>query len=103
MPLINTKTKMEVTNVETRVWEDMLARFELFADKVEALCESHTEQRLQRWLDNEQVCLLLQISKRTLHTYRSQGLLPYTQINAKMFYRPQDVEKVIEKFKQQAL
>ena len=38
---------------------------------------------------------VLNISLRTLQTYRSNRMLPYTQIGYKMFYKPKDVEKLI--------
>ena len=36
------------------------------------------------------------ISKRTLQTYRDRGLLPYSQINHKIYYRTEDVEAFVE-------
>lgn len=77
-----------------------MTKFEAFATKVEALCAVHGEKRLDQWLDNQQVCQLLRISKRTLHTYRSNGLLGYSQINHKMFYRPQDIERLLARLNQ---
>ena len=38
----------------------------------------------------------LGISKRTLQTYRDRGLLPYSQINHKIYYRTEDVEVFVE-------
>jgi DNA-binding transcriptional MerR regulator len=38
-----------------------------------------------------------EISKRTLQTYRTNGTLPFTRIENKMFYRPEDVEMVIRR------
>jgi DNA-binding transcriptional MerR regulator len=42
------------------------------------------------------VCEKLGISKRTLQTYRDRGLLPYSQINHKIYYRTEDVEAFVE-------
>lgn len=47
-------------------------------------------------LDNQEVCQILNISLRTLQTYRSIRMLPYTQIEYKMFYKPEDVGKLLE-------
>ena len=47
-------------------------------------------------LDNQDVCQILNISLRTLQTYRSNRMLPYTQIGYKMFYKPEDVGKLLE-------
>ena len=50
------------------------------------------------WADgyNQDVCQILNISLRTLQTYRSNRMLPYTQIGYKMFYKPEDVGKLLE-------
>ena len=42
------------------------------------------------------MCEKLGISKRTLQTYRDRGLLPYSQINHKIYYRTEDVEAFVE-------
>jgi hypothetical protein len=76
----------------------MMSRFEAFAQKVEKLCEGQ-DKGLKKWFDNQEVCQILNISKRSLQTYRDNGTLPYTQINHKMFYKPEDVEQVINKLK----
>lgn len=44
------------------------------------------------WLHNGDVCKLLNISKRTLQHYRDTGVLPFSQIGHKCYYRREDVE-----------
>ena len=90
---------MEVINIEAGAFEAMMNRFEAFTQKVENLCGYHQDKSLNRWLDNQDVCRLLNISKRTLQTYRDNGTLSFTQINHKIFYKPEDVEAVINKLK----
>ena len=90
---------MEVINMEAQTFEAMMSRFEAFCDRVEKLCGDHQDKSLNRWLDNQDVCRILNISKRTLQTYRDNGTLSFTQINHKIFYKPEDVEAVIHKLK----
>lgn len=90
---------MEIINVEARTFEAMMARFEAFAQNVENICRNNTDKGMQKWLDNQDVCKILNISKRTLQTYRDNGTLPFSQINHKMFYRAEDVEQVINNLK----
>ena len=70
---------MEIINIEAKVFEEMTTRFEQFDKRVEALC-FRKDKKLRIWLDNQDVCQLLNISKRTLQTYRNNGILPYSQI-----------------------
>lgn len=50
-----------------------------------------------KWLDVQEVCQLLHISKRTLINYRAEGLLPYSQISAKIYFKSSDIEAYLEK------
>jgi hypothetical protein len=89
---------MEIINIEARAFEAMAVRFEQFVKRVEMLCV-RKDKKLQKWLDNQDVCLLLNISKRTLQTYRDNGTLPYSQIGHKMYYKSEDVEQVLKQLK----
>ena len=87
---------MEVINIEAGAFEAMMNRFEAFTGKVENLCGDHQDKGLHRWLDNQDVCRILNISKRTLQTYREKGLLPFSRIRHKIFYKPEDVGKLLQ-------
>lgn len=86
---------MGIVNVESRTFERMLTRFEEFARRMDALCHALRIGEPEPWLDNQQVCQLLNISKRTLQTLRSNGSLSYTQINHKIYYRAEDVRSFL--------
>ena len=62
---------------------------------MDALCHAHRIGESEPWLDNQQVCQLLNISKRTLQTLRSNGSLSCTQINHKIYYRAEDVRSFL--------
>jgi hypothetical protein len=47
-------------------------------------------------LDNQDLCIMLSISKRTLQRYRSLGWLPFKRIDQKTYYLQSDVEKFIK-------
>ena len=50
---------------------------------------------LEEWIDNQEVMQLLHISSRTLQTLRSNGTLPYSRINNKIYYRRQDIQRIL--------
>ncbi|KAA6348327.1 hypothetical protein EZS27_004217 [termite gut metagenome] len=85
---------MEIVNIEAKTFEAMLSKFESFATKMEHLCRLYGNKESE-WLDNQDVCMLLNISPRTLQTLRDNGTLAYSQINHKTYYKPQDIEKVL--------
>jgi hypothetical protein len=47
-------------------------------------------------LDNQDLCFMLNVSKRTLQRFRSSGFLPYKRINQKLYYLESDVLKFIK-------
>ncbi|MDR3093284.1 MAG: helix-turn-helix domain-containing protein [Bacteroidales bacterium] len=47
-------------------------------------------------LDNQDLCMMLNVSKRSLQRYRSLGWLPYRQIDQKMYYLQSEVERFIK-------
>lgn len=49
-----------------------------------------------RFLDNFDLCQMLNVSKRTLQRYRSSGELPYEMLHHKTLYRESDVRRFIE-------
>mgnify|MGYP003607537403 CR=1 FL=1 len=53
-------------------------------------------QQATKWLDHQEACQLLGISKRTLQTYRSKGILGSTQINRKTYFRLSEVELLMQ-------
>ena len=50
----------------------------------------------ERWLDNQEVCLMLDITKRTLQTYKDKGMLPYSKLNRKNYYKFSDVQALLD-------
>lgn len=71
------------------------------SDEIKQLLEKsrklRSSQKENKYLDNQDVCLLLNISPRTLQTYRDKRILPYIQINRKCYYELEDVNLFIEK------
>ncbi|MDR1729108.1 MAG: helix-turn-helix domain-containing protein [Prevotellaceae bacterium] len=53
------------------------------------------EVSLEDWIDGQDVMHTLHISPRTLQTLRSNGTLPYSRIGNKIYYRRQDIIKIL--------
>ena len=94
---------MEIVSIEKKTFEEMKERFGCFSRHVKELCARYRPPGKMNWMDGAvvlgygaDVCEKLGISKRTLQTYRDRGLLPYSQINHKIYYRTEDVEVFVE-------
>ncbi|MDR3226350.1 MAG: helix-turn-helix domain-containing protein [Prevotellaceae bacterium] len=71
-------------------------------DRLESLENKLTDKKKERHtiggellLDNQDLCLMLNVSKRTLQRYRSLELLPFRRISQKTYYLESDVQKFI--------
>lgn len=84
---------MDVIAIEGKTFEHIKERFETFAKHIKQWCG--TDQANSKWLDNQDVCNILNISKRTLQYYRNNGKISFSQINSKCYYKASDVEKLL--------
>lgn len=50
------------------------------------------------WIDSQDVMQKLHVSVRTLQSWRTNGLLPYSRINNKIYYRKSDILSLLNKF-----
>lgn len=84
---------MDIIAIESKTFDQMKERFKDFSRQMKDLCGDNQDK--EQWLGNGDVCSLLQISSRTLQSYRDNGILPYSQIGRKCYYRVSDVEQLI--------
>ncbi len=53
------------------------------------------EKTEEVWIDKQEIMMRMHISDRTLQTWRSKGLLPYTCIGRKIFYKESDLKNLL--------
>ena len=75
--------------------------FRSLSDQIQEIKEIVSENLKQKegglkdWLDNQDVCQFLNISKRTLQYYRDKNILSFSKIGNKIYYKRVDVEKLL--------
>ena len=78
--------------------EKIMERFDNLENRIEKP-EGQTKAPTldgERLYDNQDICLLLNICKRTLQRYRTLGWLTYYRIDQKAYYKESDVKKFID-------
>ena len=93
--ITKTKQNMEVISIERSTYEELLTSFNSFVAQMRTMANRGNNKSLGEWLDNQDVCQMLNISPRTLQTLRDNGTLAYSQINRKVYYKPEDVKSVL--------
>ncbi len=77
------------------ILERILREIELLHEKSDELLSRKSSKEI-KLLDNQDLCQLLHVDKRTLQRYRSKGILEYTRIGGKTFYTPESIRELIE-------
>lgn len=91
-----------MSNEEFHTWvEQVNSRLDRLEIKTEKLLKRENILDGEILLDNQDLCFLLKISKRSLQRYRSEKLLKYHIIRQKTYYYESDVQSFIkENFRQ---
>ena len=87
---------MEIISIEKKTFEELVSRLGQFVKRMDSINRKRSSRRMSYWMDKHDVCQALKISPRTLQTLRDSGRLPYSKINNRIYYRPEDVERLIE-------
>lgn len=77
-------------------FEQLMKRLDRIDSYLEKMAIKEKLLEGEKLLDNQDVCQLLNVSKRTLQRYRSSGELPYQMVYHKTFYKESDVEAFIK-------
>jgi excisionase family DNA binding protein len=75
--------------------------FQKLVEKLDAISirlnnQKETTPLSDVWMDNQDVCELLHISKRTLQHYRDSGKIPFSQVGAKIYYKASDIDDFLQ-------
>ena len=57
---------MEIISMDIRTFDALMTRVKTIEEKADILCKRQEDLGLKKWLDNQEVCDIHGISKRTL-------------------------------------
>lgn len=77
--------------------EDTLKQIQFCLQEIQKRLDGFEKKESKEILDNQDVMQLLNISPRTLQNYRNQGVIPYSKIEGKIYYKMKDIRTLIEK------
>ena len=87
---------MNIDKENFEAWmERIMDRFDRQDKKLDKMTERRNMLDGEILLDNQDLCQLLNVSKRTLQRYRDSGALPFQTLYQKTFYKESDVHMFI--------
>ena len=87
---------MYIDNEKFEAWmERIMERFDKQDKTLDKMSKRRNMLDGEYLLDNQDLCQLLLVSKRTLQRYRSTGELPFQMVYHKTYYKESDVHKFI--------
>jgi hypothetical protein len=76
----------------------ILDRLDILENKITKKKKTRYTVNGELLYDNQDICVMMNISKRTLQRFRSSGRLPYRRIDQKTFYLESDVKNFIQEY-----
>ncbi len=87
---------MELTIIETSAYLELRRQLNTLSVQVQDFQKKVSPPTPDKWMDAQEVCIALSISKRCLQNYRDKGLIPYSNIGGKFFYKETDIQQILE-------
>lgn len=86
---------MEIVNIEANAFIEMNNVLSKIEKQLKGLDSS--KSKLDEWLDNQDVCILMNISDRKLLSLRQKGIIPFSRIDRKVYYKKDDILNYMRK------
>lgn len=83
---------MEVVTFQSTVYQELVGKIDAINHRLNA----KEKEPKEKWLDNQELMQLMKISKRTAQHYRDSGLISFSQVGNKIYYKLSDVEELLK-------
>ena len=87
---------MEIVIVEKKAFEDFIQTVEYLLSRITDTDARTREKQPEQWLDTADVCVSLQLNRRTVYSLREQGKLPFSQFQHRVYYKAKDVKALAD-------
>ena len=81
---------MEFVCIEAKAFMEMNEALEAVEKKMRETCGGGICS-MDDWIDNQEACMLMNVSPRKLLQLRRSRIIPYSHIDRKVYYRRQDI------------
>lgn len=87
---------MDVITVDSNVYKELNAKVNAIAKFVASLEKKFEEETADGWVDTYEVSTFLHVSEKTLQRLRNEGLVTFSRIRGRIFFRISEVERMVK-------
>ncbi|MBK8516077.1 MAG: helix-turn-helix domain-containing protein [Saprospiraceae bacterium] len=84
---------MDVVLLSSQQYQDLLKRL----DKIQQEVSNKQKSPVDTFIDNQEFIQIMNVSKRTAQSWRDEGIISFSQIGSKIYYRMSDVQALLDK------
>lgn len=86
---------MECKMIESAAYRELQSLVIRLCGRIAHLASSTVSPKPDKWLTQEEVCKALRITKRALQYYCQTGVIPYTALGNKIFFKEEDIHRIL--------
>ena len=80
--------------IESKAYKEIVAKIDVIANYV--FSQEDTKNEDEIWVDSYEVCTFLQISDRTLQRLRAKGVVAFSNIGGRCYYKIGELKRLLE-------
>ncbi|MCT4645790.1 MAG: helix-turn-helix domain-containing protein [Carboxylicivirga sp.] len=85
-----------VVIVDEHLFNKLMSKIDHLSDKIDNINIAKNDGFKDRWYITEDVCKLLNVSRRTLQTMRDNKIIAYKKTGRKIYYKASEIESYLE-------
>lgn len=86
---------MECKMIESAAYRELQSLVIRLCGRITHPASSTVSPKPDKWLTQEEVCKALRITKRALQYDRQTGVIPYTTLGNKIFFKEEDIHRIL--------
>lgn len=94
--LTTLKNNMDFIMIDAALFDSLLEILNKLVGVANKIRNNEKDAVLEQQLDGQEVCEILDVTKRTLQTLRETGKIAYTMVKHKTYYRPKDMQVFLD-------
>lgn len=84
---------MNAVIITQQNYDELISRL----DRIQQEVANKQKSPVDTFIDNQEFIQIMNVSKRTAQSWRDEGIISFSQIGSKIYYRMSDVQALLDK------